>query len=223
MPALLPLPECFWHTTPLHYAPYLLHCGALYSQARLRAKGLPVQPRRTAAKRDRKLGLSDFVHLSLRPDTPLLAHKRAMGYPHVLLAFDRSVADLPGAAIIKYNHKAWRHRDDFAPLTGSEEKAEFWEAWQRGRYPSAELIVSGELLLSPPMRTVFTASDEETGWLRCLMEAFPPPVPGTAPLVTNAFLFPPGPTVNLSVFEDYAAACHQAGKLLPPPAEIPFD
>ena len=96
-------PPRFWHTTPLHYVPHLLQSGGLLSKARLAATGLPIRPRPTALRRDRKLGLADFVHLSLAPRTPLLADKRARGYPHVLLEFEAAVADLPGAAYLPFN------------------------------------------------------------------------------------------------------------------------
>ena len=62
---LRPAPDRFYHTTPLHYAPYLLATGTIYSQAELKRLGLPIRPRPTAARRDRKLKLDRYVHLSL--------------------------------------------------------------------------------------------------------------------------------------------------------------
>lgn len=99
-------PSDAFHATPLHYAPFLLASGILYSQAALRANALPISPRRTAAKRDRKLKLDGYVHLSLQSQTPLLADKLARGYPHVLLVFGfDALFTSPVSALLRFNAK----------------------------------------------------------------------------------------------------------------------
>lgn len=213
-------PETFWHVTPLHYAPYLLSTGALYAQERLAALNLPILPRPTAAARDRKLRLTGYIHLSFSQRTPLLAHKRMLGYPHLLLAFDAGIADLPGAALLKFNAKAWRHREDFLPLTSPEEKNDFWEAWQQGRYPSAELLIPDSLPLLPHLTTLHAASEKEATWLKSLAEVLGLPLP--APLVASPHLFPAGSMPDLSPLESYGVACIGASRVLSPP-DLPFD
>ena len=214
------LPDAFWHAIPLHYAPYLLFSGGLLSQARLAGANLPIRPRPTAFRRDRRLHLDDYIHLSLEPQTPLLADKRGRGYHHLLIEFARGAADLPGAAFLAYNTKAWRHREDFAPVAGVEEKAAFLAAWQMGSYPSAELLVPGALPLVPHCRAFYAASDSEAGWLRDLAAALLLPLP--APLQTSSERFPPGLIPDLSPYAAYAAACREACAVLPPP-DMPFD
>ena len=213
-------PRSFWHTTPLHYVPYLLLSGGLLSKARLLSAGLPVRPRPTALRRDTKLGLADFVHLSLAPRTPLLADKRARGYVHVLLEFGGEVAVLPGAAFLAFNAKAWRHREAFVPITAPEEKAAFLEAWRGGRYPSAELLVPGALPLAPHVRALHMATEAEAAWLRGFLEAVP--LSGVPALRTSPDLFPHGAALDLSPLDPYRDACAQAGAVLPPP-DLPFD
>ncbi|MES2464932.1 MAG: hypothetical protein V4671_30570 [Armatimonadota bacterium] len=98
-------PTLFWHTAPLHYIPHLLLSECLYSQDELKVQKLPIRPRSTAERRDRKLRLSRFVHLSFASKTPLLAHKLAKSYPHALLAFDAALVDSTNVALVKYNAK----------------------------------------------------------------------------------------------------------------------
>jgi hypothetical protein len=210
----------FWHTTPLHYAPMALQTGRLYAQDRLAELGLPVRPRRTAARRDRKLGLSGYVHLSFAPNTPLLADKRARGWPHVLIEFSPSVADLPGAALVPYNHKAWRHREDFAPVTDTDGWGALLAHYAAGRCPSLELVVPGELPLAANAVAVHAATGDEAAWLAGLVPLTG--LPGGLPLRVSPALFPTGPAADLAPYTAYADACRAAGRLLPPP-DLPFD
>lgn len=216
-----PLPDAYWHALPLHYAPLLLVSGALYAQEELAARAMPVRPRPTAAQRDRKLRLSRFVHLAFAPITPLLIDKRARGYSHALIAFDAALSETDAVAFCAYNAKAWRHRDDFAPIMGAEEKIMFLEAWQRGRYPSAELLVEAVLPLTPHGVALHLASEPEAEWLREMLNALALPCP--LPLCLAPERFPPGPAPDLAPHREYLAACRAAGRLLPPPGDIPFD
>jgi hypothetical protein len=213
-------PALFWHTAPLHYIPHLLATGCLYSQDELRRRGLPIRPRPTAERRDRKLRLSRFVHLSFAPQTPLLADKRAKGYPHGLLAFDASLAALPEAAFVPYNAKSWRHRDDFVPVCESGAKAALIEAWCGGRYPSAELLIETSLPFSPYGVSLHLASREEASWLCGLMEDLAMKVP--LPVQVSPEIFPEGEMPDLAPHRSYAEECRATGRLLSPP-DLPFD
>lgn len=214
------LPEQFFHVTPLHYAPFLLATGAIYSQAELRRLQLPIAPRPSAAKRDRKLGLDRYVHLSFTPITPLLRDKWEKGYPHVLLGFEESLAYETGSVFVRYNAKAWRHREDFFPIVSPAEKEVFLHEWQEGKYPSAELLIPNALPLHPHAQHLYFWTLAEKEWLTHLLNRLNIPLPldcalweseDSAPLLTLP-----------SDFTDYATACQRAGKLLPPPT-LPFD
>lgn len=209
-----------WHVTPLHYAPHLLATGRLYSQDRLKGLNLPVRPRPTAVRRDRKLKLTGFIHLSLSPRTPLLAHKRSLGYPHVLLEFTPETAFLPGAAYLRFNAKAWSHRDDFVPITEAAEKAAFLEAWRSGRFRSAELLIPDELPLVPFACALHAPSEAEAEWLSGILATLRLPSP--LPINCDASLFPAGPEPDLTSYCRYREECQSAGLLLPPP-DLPFD
>jgi hypothetical protein len=212
-------PSSYWHTTPLHYAPYLLMTGQIFSQRQLQSLSLPITPRRTAARRDRKLGLDNFVHLSLTSVTPLLRDKLRKGYPHVLLAFDPVVFDLPGAAFCRYNAKSWGHRERFIPVTDPAEKAEILTAHANGRYPSLELILPERLPLFPYARCLYVASQKDADFLYSLHSLLP--VPGIS-LKVSAEHFPQTCEYNRSPLEQYASSCRTAGVILAPPA-LPFD
>lgn len=210
-----------YHATPLHYLPHILGCGALYAKSILAAQG--IAPRAGAARRDRMLGLSDWVHLALRPDTPLLRDKLAKGYPHALLVFDRAaVFALPHVALLPYNTKAWRTRAACQPVMEPSEKAALLHAHtQTGRCPSLEVLVHYGLDLAPLVELRFVTEDE----CRMMQELLPAlALTAPAPMTTHQTLLPPGgywPTTGLAI-DAYFAACRQAGSLLPPPA-IPFD
>lgn len=211
----------YWHATPLHYVPFVLQTGALLSKARLVQAGLPIRPRPTAVRRDTKLGLAPFIHLSLAPRTPLLADKCGRGFLHVLLEFDPVVADLPSAAYLAYNAKAWRHRDDFIPITAPEDKAVFVAAWRGGRYPSAELLVRGALPLEGNARGLHAATEAEARWVNeMIVLAGLSAVP---PVCVSPQHFPaPAVAPNLEPHRAYRDACALAGTLLSPP-DLPFD
>lgn len=217
----LSLAPALYHVTPLHYLPHIFGCGALYAKSVLAAQN--ILPRAGAVRRDRMLGLTDWVHLSLYPNTPLLRDKLTKGYPHALLVFDReAVLALPHVALLPYNTKAWRTRAACQPLTDAGEKAALLRCHtETGRYPSLEVLVHYGLALAHLVQ-VRLVTDEERGWVEALLAALKLTSP--APLVTDASLLPPGgyrPTTGGAVAA-YFATCLKAGALLPPPA-IPFD
>ena len=211
-----------YHVTPLHYLPHILQSGALYAQSVLAGRG--IAPRPTAARRDRMLGLADWVHLSLAPDTPLLRDKLRLGYPHALLAFEReAVLALPQVALLPYNTKAWRPRAAYQPITDPSEKAALLRRHaDTGRFPSLEVLVQYGLDLTALVQVAFV-TDEDRAWVAGLLHALALPSP--APLVVTPELFPNAETYRAATGEAiraYFAACRATGALLPPPA-IPFD
>lgn len=207
------MPVNFWHAVPLTHLPLLLETGALRC-----ARDLPpgVRPRASAARR-RRLGLDGFVHLSLEASTPLLADQRRRGIAHALLAFDAAVADLPGAGMVRFNTKSWRHREEFAPATDPAQRSELLGAWRSGHFPSLELVVPGAVPLRY-MTGLYFASERENAWLAALVRGLGrDPPPGTV----SPRRFPPGPLPDLRTLDAYADACLASGCLLPPPGEGP--
>ena len=213
--------QSLWHTTPLFYVPHLLHTGAIFSAAELLRRGLPVRPRPTAIHRKTKLGLADYVHLSPNSKTPLLADKQAKGYPHVLLRFDRdAVLELPGVALLRYNTKRWAHRDDFVPVTNTDEQAKIWAEHERGKYPSLEILVPKCLALSDFQYALITPTLDEAALLQDVITALNLAMPtiSASPLV-----FPvPNASPNHDAIRAYFAECKSAGRVLDPPA-LAFD
>jgi hypothetical protein len=213
-------PNRFFHAIPLHYVPYLLVTAVLLSQRRISTAGLPLRPRPTAAQRDRKLRLDGYVHLSFETKTPLLADKLARGYPHVLIEFGGEVACLPGAAFLRYNTKAWRHRDDFLPIGDPAGKTEFLREWCNGRFPSAELLVEGELPLHPLAIALRVVTTWEREWLEGLRNDLG--LPTDLPIREAPEVFPPLAACNPQPFIEYASQCTAARQVLPP-SDLPFD
>ena len=225
-------PAAFWHAAPLHYVPYLLHTGTLHAQTRLAALSLPIAPRPTATRRDRKLGLDKFVHFSFAAHTPLLRDKHRRGYPHVLLRFDAHIADLPGAGFVCYNAKAWRHRDTFIPITNPDEKAAFLRERQESRrFPSAELLVPG-VALAPFCVGLHTDTNESAAWIEEIINVLRPPFVPTAAVSPETFPVPCAPFA-WEPFHAYVRTCaswrvladaigESAGPL-PAPPPLPFD
>ncbi len=211
-----------YHVTPLHYLPHIIQDSALYAQSVLAVKG--IAPRATARRRDRMLDLADYVHLSLRPHSPLLADKLTQGFPHALLEFDGdAVLALPETALLPYNTKAWRTKAAYVPVTDREERRHLLQRHQEeGRYPSLEALVKYGLDLSHLCRIAFLTDNERDlicGLLNALALAAP------SPLVTDAALFPlrgEYRPVTRDALAFYFTRCRLAGALLPPPP-LPFD
>lgn len=208
-----PIPVNYWHAVPLTHLPRLLETGALRC-----ARDLPpgVRPRSSAARR-RRLGLEGFVHLSLEAATPLLADQRRRGIAHALLAFDAAVADLPGAGMVRFNTKSWRHREEFAPATDPAERLALLAAWRGGHFPSLELVVPGAVALRYATGLYF-ASERESAWLAALVRGLGLDSPAR---IVSPRRFPPGPPPDLEELDVYADACLAAGYLLPLPGEGP--
>ena len=210
-----------YHATPLHYLPHIIASGVLYARSVTAGQG--IRPRQSAVRRDTMLGLSDWVHLSTRPDTPLLRDKLVRGYPHALLQFYRAaVLSLPEVALLPYNTKAWHSKADYVPVTDAAEKAEMLRVHDKAsRYPSLEVLVHYGLDFAHLQKIVFP-DNEERQWIIALLAALNCSLP--AALVYAGDLFPPyncGGETRIAT-SDYFAACHEANLLLSPPP-IPFD
>lgn len=217
------MPRLLYHATPLHYLPHILKDGAVYAQSVLAGRD-GITPRRTAKRRDRMLGLADYVHLSLDSHTPLLAHKLAKGYPHALLAFDRAaVLALPATALLPYNTKAWYTRACYAPVTDRAEQERMLRRHEEhGRYPSLEVLVKYGLDLASLAEVLFLTSEEREAVASLLQTLGLMP---STPLRSDPARFPchgPYQPTTLDLTTAYFAQCTQAGDLLPPPL-IPFD
>ncbi len=209
-----------YHATPLHYLPHILSGGALYAKSVTAGQG--IRPRASAVRRDTMLGLTDWVHLSLRPDTPLLRDKLARGYPHALLVLDRAaVLALPEVALLPYNTKAWQSKAAYVPITDAAEKMELLRVHgETHRYPSLEVLVHYGLDFAH-LQTILFPNEEERQWFVALMTALDCKLPVVAECAAD--VFPPyncGDT-RLAT-RDYFTSCCAAGLLLPPPP-IPFD
>ena len=168
------------------------------------------------------LGLADWVHLSLRPNTPLLRDKLALGYPHALLQFDRAaVLALPEVALLPYNTKAWHSKAAYVPMTDAAEKAEMLRVHdETHRYPSLEVLVHYGLDFAHLTKIAFAAEDERQ-WICELIAVLRLQV--TALMSADpalAVLYVPGETRLLT--RAYFAACIAANGVLPPP-DIAFD
>lgn len=211
-----------WHAAPLHYLPHILVDHALYAQSVLAPRG--IRPRATAARRDRMLGLADYIHLSTSPHTPLLAQKMARGYAHVLLPFPRdAVLSLPGVALLPYNTKAWRAKAAYVPVTDPDQQRDLLNDHRRKtRCPSLEILVKYGLGLETLAQVAFVCEAEREA-ASALLGALNLPPP--APLCVTPELFPLRgaycPTTQEPIFA-YFDACREAGAILPPP-EIAFD
>ena len=209
-----------YHAAPLHYLPHILQSGALYAKSILAGQG--IKPRHSAVRRDSMLGLTDWVHLSTRPDTPLLRDKLARGYPHVLLEFDRdAVLALPEVSLLPYNTKAWHTRSAYVPVTDPADKAEMLRRHDdTHHFPSLEVLVHYGLDFAS-LQKIHFAADDECRWARELILALRLQVSVTSAVdPVLAALYQPAETRLLT--RDYFEACIAAQCVLPPP-DIAFD
>lgn len=216
------LQQFLYHAAPLHYVPLILSREALFAKSVLSAEG--IAPRAGAVRRDRHLGLTDWVHLALRPDTPLLRDKLVKGYPHALFVFDReAILGLPEVALLPYNTKAWRSRSAYLPVTDPLAKTHLLkQQCETPHFPSLEVLVHYGLSVSLVNRIAF-ASDTELALVADTLASCG--VSCSLPLAIECRLFPlPEPYVPITgkAISAYFADCQLAGKLLSPPA-IPFD
>ena len=210
-----------YHAAPLQYVPHILLSGALYAQSVLASQG--ITPRVSAARRDRMLGLADYVHFSLRADTPLLRDKLQKGYPHVLFLFEAdAVFELPETALVRYNAKAWQSKSAYMPIADRLEMDRLLRQYAAGRYPSMEAVVKYGLSLDHVTQIAFGTLQEQA-MTEDLLHALGMVIATSC--VTQPKLFPGMETycpTTLEAISHYFAQCCRDGKLLPPPS-IPFD
>ena len=210
-----------YHTTSLHYLPSIVACEALLPAVDLAPSG--IMPRSSVAKRDRKLGLNIYVHLSPRFLTPLLRDKLAKGYAHAVIAFDAAqVLALPTAALLPYNPKSWRHREDFRPIDEPSARDAMLLEYSRGRFPSLEVVVKGAVPLTMATALIVRNSENEADIVSVVNA-----IEGVLrlPIVVDAMAFgTAGPPHEPSrdATKAYFDQCRHERRLLPPPM-IPFD
>ena len=218
-----------YHAIPLHYLPSLLRSCALYAASVLVSPHRPpevpegIAPRPTAARRDRALGLADYIHLSLTPTMPLLAEKLARGYSHALLVFEgHAVMALPEVGLVPYNTKAWKTRACYVPIVDSAERDVLLSRYHKGnRLPSLEILVKYGLSLTLAQRIVFI-DDRERDAAASLVD---PAHFDVARMTVDTNLFPSTPAyapAHWDAIMNYYARCREAGQALSPPS-IPFD
>ena len=195
----------------------MLRCASV-----LAAEGIAA--RAGAKRRDRMLGLDDWVHLSTNARTPLLADKIRRGYPHALLVFDGpATLASPGVALLPQNTKAWRARAAFAPVSDLVHQARLMdEHLRRGRHPSLEILVQYALGLDTLSRIVLIDAHERDLLSDMITTAG---IRLGAPLSVEPELFPGGAAYTprtLGAVSGYFDLSRAAGRVLPPPV-LPFD
>jgi hypothetical protein len=220
-PIAMQTPTALYHATPLHYLPHIAATGALWSKSVL--AGMGIAPRRSACRRDRMLGLADYVHFYPQPGSPLLADKIAKGFPHALLVFDAErVLSLAGTGVIPYNTKSWRHREEFQPIEDSAQIAVLLAAHADGAHPSLEVLARYAVGLDALRLVAFIADEERSLAEQVLRELRLAP---KAPLVVDRDLFPNAGGYRpdtLPSTSRYFQECRQARTVAVPPG-IPFD
>ena len=163
------------HVTPLHYLPSILALGSLISASAGRKFG--IQPRKSAARRDRMLSVDEFVHLSFEPLSPLLLDKLRLGMPHVALEFDAQQVfseRREDCALLPFNTKAWRSRSSAQPSREPSEMAEMLRRHDEfGRYPSMEFLVERKLELTR-LRSIVVFNARDEALIKPLIEMFAP-------------------------------------------------
>ena len=207
-----------YHASPLHYVPSILADGALYAKDILSARH--VAPRQSAARRDRMLGLGEYVHFSFDYITPLLLDKARRGYPHAVFVFDAAaIAELPGAGLLPYNTKTWRSKRALRLVCDAGE-AMSWLATRRegDRLRSLEFLVKYGAGLDSLLELRFGTSEEAERVAK---------IAGACGLtLPESIIVSPhiggGASPTASEIDAYFEACEASGKVLPPP-RIRFD
>ena len=210
-----------YHAAPLHYLPSIIMSGRLVSARGGQALG--ILPRSSAKRRDRMLGVDEYVHLAFDLMTPLLCDKLAQGMPHVALAFDagRVYADQPdgSCALLPCNTKAFRSRAACAPEHGISEMAALLKSRDEfGRHPGLEFLARGALPLDALVE-VTAFSERDAALARALLHALKPEL---AALLVERFA-PGYAEAAIDATQEYCHACIAAGTALMPPPKIEFD
>ncbi len=210
-----------YHAAPLHYLPSIAASERLVSAREGQASG--ILPRSSAKRRDRMLGVDEFVHLAFDLMTPLLCDKLAQGMPHIVLAFDAGrvyAGQMDGScALLPCNTKAYRSRAACAPEHGVGEMAALLKARdQFGRHPSLEFLVRGALPLDALVE-ITAFGERDTALARALLHALKPDL---ATLVVERFASGYAEAA-IDTTQEYCHACIAAGQALMPPPKIEFD
>ena len=178
-----------------------------------------VAPRASAQKRDRALGLGNYVHLALKRTTPLLLDKCKQGYSHAVLVFAADgVFGVPGVALLPQNTKAWSARASYQPVTDAAECAAMLKQWELGRRQGLEVLVPYGLSLKCLNRIILFDREPFDLLVQYISKAHLEFEGGVVveedPVLAGVSLSP--------AVRDYLRACVEAGRAAPPPS-LPFD
>jgi hypothetical protein len=208
-----------YHVTPLDYLPQILEDAALYSASVLSSMHPEIFPRKTSA-RDKTLGLTEFVHMTVDLDTPMLRSQHGGGRPHVAIAIPAyEVAGSAPVRAVALNASAWRTK---AAFTLVDEEAEIMRMVRRHR----ELAESPGLTILarygvPIVGATAIICDSKVvqSSVAKLIEGMqinlPAPELGIPPECACA----PGAVLESTV--QYVEACAQAGAVLPRTGNLP--
>jgi hypothetical protein len=206
-----------YHATPLHYLPEIVSSGELRS---LRLVGFG-RGRPTARSRDRSLAVDDYVHFSLVPETPLLAHKRRLGYPHAVLELDiRHCPDLR-FAVLSCSTKAWRSKWQCQPITERHDVERLIRLSTEGnRLRNLEFLIKHRVPLRF-LRRIYVATPAERDLvLELLHEVAPNLCEGLS--VVGGTPNPQYTPKNLDLIADYFRQFVAVG-ISPEMPQLPFD
>jgi len=137
-----------FHVTPLHYVPFILRSGCLFSKDTLLKKGYNFKHfRATSHRADLSRGFGQYVHLTNLSSPPILTAKLAKGIPHVLLRFDTGSFRETQYHLCRFNIAKGRYlRKDGKPgLSESQRNGSYLKSMQ---IPIASTVVMKKGLLS---------------------------------------------------------------------------
>jgi hypothetical protein len=211
-----------YHAAPLHYVPSIFETGTLFAAGVLAANR--ISPRSTAARRDRMLGLSEYVHFSTTVPFPLLEDKINKGYPHVIFKFPiQPILDLPGTALLPYNTKAWHTKAAYELVTERLDQEHLIKKHlELGRNPSMEVLAKYGVTLHLAETALFQNKIERE-LIEELLSSIGIVV--ACELKVDDAAFGCASTVTVCDYTKqmaYFASCREANRILTPP-EIPFD
>jgi len=84
--------DVFYHSTPIHYLPFIARDKKLRSKQSLLKSGFEASHfRRTSNNQDLIRGFGDCIHSTVNEWPPILCAKLAKGFPHVRLAIPTSL------------------------------------------------------------------------------------------------------------------------------------
>lgn len=166
------------------------------------------------------LGLGEYVHFSLRSDTPLLIDKLKKGYAHAVIVLDADpIIEQYGTTVLRFNTKSWRTR---AALRCEQDRASIKRiitlSQDKRRWPSAEVLARYGVSLGSNAR-VLCMSEAERLAVREVLDSVSPDYRIECETIVSAPEYEP---TTFKLIQNYFAQCSVAGTVVPPPM-IPFD